>query len=208
MSQFEQPLERAHVQPTEPQGGVPSVTRHWVTSDSHFGHEGIIDLDAFGHRIRRPFKDAAEMDRQLIARWNARVGPDDTIFHLGDIAWGLDALMRVGARLSGRKKLMLGNHDTLDADVYREAGFEVVNGNYSYRTTRGEWVMLSHAPVHESCLVRPGLTILGNIHGHIHEREEPTPMHLNVSVERTGYEPMRLDHAIDILRRRRLDEQQ
>ena len=60
--------------------------------------------------------------------------------------------------------------------------------------------MLSHAPVHGSCLQTPGVRILGNIHGHIHEKAGPTARHLNVSVERTGYTPMLLDEAIGVLR--------
>ena len=135
--------------------------RTWVTSDTHFGHAAIIDLDAYGHCIHRPFRDVDDMDRQLIERWNARVGKGDTIFHLGDIAWNEDALMRVCAELNGVKKLILGNHDTLEAGVYWETGFEVVNGNYSCRAGDNEYVMLSHAPVHESCLTMPGVAIPG-----------------------------------------------
>lgn len=177
-----------------------SEPRTWIASDTHFGHSAIIDPDAYGHCIHPPFRDVDDMDRQLIERWNARVGKGDTIFHLGDIAWNEDALMRVCAELNGVKNLILGNHDTLEAGVYWEAGFKVVNGNYSYRAGDDEYVMLSHAPVHESCLTMPGVAILGSIHGHVHEKPAPTERHVNVSVERTGYEPILVEDAIAILR--------
>ena len=180
-----------------------SQHRTWVTSDTHFGDATILDLDAYGHRIRRPFDDVEEMDRQLVKRWNARVWEHDTVFHLGDIARDEHALRRAGPELNGIKKLILGNHDVLRAGVYEQTGFEIVNGNYSYRCSGGEYVMLSHAPVHECSLTMPGVTILGNIHGHVHEKNGPTRLHLNVSVEKTNYQPIPLEDAIATLRRRR-----
>ena len=52
----------------------------FVTSDNHFGHENIIK------HCRRPFANAEAMDECMIDRWNSTVGPDDDVFHLGDIA--------------------------------------------------------------------------------------------------------------------------
>ena len=97
------------------------LTNVWVTSDTHFGHAEIIDLNGFGHRIQRPFTDVVDMELKLIEQWNARVGEDDTVFHLGDLAWNADALARLAGKLNGQKKLILGNHDTLDAGAYQEA---------------------------------------------------------------------------------------
>ena len=36
--------------------------------------------------FRRPFATTAEMDREMAARWNEVVQPDDTVWHLGDFA--------------------------------------------------------------------------------------------------------------------------
>ena len=79
----------------------------WFTADHHFGHENIIRY------CDRPFRDTAEMDREMVRRWNAVVGADDTIYHLGDFTlgdwWGtakpcLD-------ELNGRVKVVPGGHD-------------------------------------------------------------------------------------------------
>ena len=36
-----------------------------------------------------------------------------------------------------------------------------------------------------------------NVHGHLHRRDPPSPQHWNVSVERLGYRPVRLDRLIE-----------
>ena len=75
-------------------------------SDTHFGHENIIRF------CNRPFKDTKEMDEALIKNWNSVVGPDDTIFHLGDFAFGGSQLWNdTLQRLDGHKILIIGNHD-------------------------------------------------------------------------------------------------
>lgn len=81
--------------------------RQFFTSDHHFGHSNIIRF------CDRPFRDVDEMNEELIRRWNARIGPDDEVYHLGDLALmsaeGFHALM---ARLNGTKYLIVGNHDS------------------------------------------------------------------------------------------------
>ena len=52
----------------------------YFTSDHHFGHAGALGL------YRRPFASVAEMDREMIDRWNAVVIPADEVWYLGDFA--------------------------------------------------------------------------------------------------------------------------
>lgn len=55
------------------------------------------------------------MNEALIRNWNAVVGPDDLVFHLGDFAFKLcdeaERIRGIFHRLNGRKRLVLGNHD-------------------------------------------------------------------------------------------------
>lgn len=78
----------------------------WFTSDTHYGHGSII------RHCRRPFASVREMDEALIAGWNACVGRDDEVYHLGDFAFhGAARAGEILDRLAGRKHLVHGNHD-------------------------------------------------------------------------------------------------
>jgi len=77
----------------------------FFTSDTHFGHENIIKY------CKRPFKDAAEMDKVLIRNWNRVVGPNDLVYHLGDFAVGGGPAGPYLDQLNGRIILIHGNHD-------------------------------------------------------------------------------------------------
>ena len=81
------------------------LDRVFVVSDPHFGHANIIKY------CHRPFADADEMDRQLIARWNAAVLSAATVWLLGDVTVKPDKLGALQRQLNGRKVLVAGNHD-------------------------------------------------------------------------------------------------
>lgn len=83
------------------------MKRVWFTSDYHMGHRNIIGL------CERPFADVDTMEREIIARHNALVGPNDDVYDLGDFAFrcspehAADCLRK----LSGRRIVLWGNHD-------------------------------------------------------------------------------------------------
>lgn len=79
----------------------------FFTADHHFGHANII------RHTGRPFASLHEMNAHLTERWNAVVGPRDTVYHLGDIVWGNPKRMvAILERLNGTIHLVSGNHDT------------------------------------------------------------------------------------------------
>ena len=76
----------------------------FFTSDHHFGHENIIKF------VNRPFRNGAEMDEELIKRWNEKVSDEDEVYYLGDLTLGdngIDYLMK----LNGNIKIVPGGHD-------------------------------------------------------------------------------------------------
>ena len=78
----------------------------FFTSDTHFGHANIIRF------CNRPFKNVEEMDEALIENWNQVVSEDDTVFHLGDFAFGGSSVWNsIIPRLNGHINLIIGNHD-------------------------------------------------------------------------------------------------
>ena len=113
----------------------------FMISDTHFGDDGsIVKYEG------RPFRNGEEMREALIANWNQTVGPQDTIYHLGDFASGLkrEEIKSILQRLQGRKILIMGNHDR-DFTVrdWYSMGFDEI---YPLPVIFQEYYMLSHEP--------------------------------------------------------------
>ena len=91
----------------------------YFTADTHFFHHNIIKY------CNRPFRNVAEMNAAMIARWNAQVGKGDRVYHLGDVSFGgLAETFRLLAELNGEICLVSGNHDDeLGADPYLQERF-------------------------------------------------------------------------------------
>jgi len=155
--------------------GNDKMTKIFITSDHHFFHGNIIKY------CNRPFKNYKEMNECLIERWNATVGKNDIVFHLGDFAWRGKA-KEIRERLNGTIILVKGNHDKF---VVAEDGFIVIEGNLIIGR-----LILSHEPL-SARLIPKGYK---NVHGHIHDKT--SYIGLNVSVERTDYKPILLENCL------------
>lgn len=123
--------------------------------DTHFGHRGILKFTKT--RPFRPFETIEEHDEEIIRRWNATVGPKDTVWHLGDFCFGKRNIELAG-RLNGNKKLVMGNHDMYAADDYLKY-FTRLCGAVEYKGS-----ILSHIPINPCEFPR----FFMNIHGHLH----------------------------------------
>lgn len=78
----------------------------FFTADHHFGHENIIKFS------ERPFESLDQMNEELIKRWNEKVEPGDTVYHLGDMSLGKpDFTKEILDRLHGNIHLIKGNHE-------------------------------------------------------------------------------------------------
>ena len=93
---------------------MPSV---FLVSDTHFGHTGVCRFTRNdGVTKLRPWTDPDEMDEFMVAAWNERVRPNDKVYHLGDVLFGMDKPAWLDAnfnRLNGKKRLVVGNHDNI-----------------------------------------------------------------------------------------------
>jgi calcineurin-like phosphoesterase family protein len=134
---------------------MPSV---FLVSDTHFGHKGVCHFTRNdGVTKLRPFDTPEEMDEFMVEAWNAKVRPNDKVYHLGDVVINRKAL-GIMRRLNGDKVLIRGNHDIFRDDDYREHFREL----RAYHVMNG--MILSHIPIHTESLGRFGV----NIHGHTH----------------------------------------
>lgn len=192
-----------------------SEPRHWLTADLHLGHARIIDL------CQRPFPDVDTMNQALIARWNAVVQPDDTVWVLGDFALGpIDQSLALGRQMAGTKHLILGNHDRPftrhgkpdeDAWIRRyqdEAGFGYIWRGGHTLDIGGRLVLLCHFPYSGDSNDRdryaddrPADAGLWLLHGHVHEKwriRRPERM-INVGVDTWDFAPVRLTDVLALI---------
>lgn len=180
----------------------------WVISDTHFGHTNSWEKFKLpdGSPLR-PFTSNEEMDETMIERWNAKVGPNDVVYHLGDVVINRKHLHLV-KRLNGKKRLVRGNHDIFKDKDYYEVGFDSL---YGVRVFTDKFI-LSHIPLHPDCITD---RFKVNVHGHLHANEvtrqivtkpfapvgqrdvidQIDPRYLCVSVEHTNYEPLSFDEV-------------
>ena len=157
------------------------MNRIFVIGDTHFGHSNVIRFQS----AHRPFQTIEEHDEALVERWNATVKPKDTVWHLGDVLFGQEAFKTL-ARLNGRKKLIMGNHDQYSTQSYLEY-FDKCYGAAKVRDC-----ILTHIPVHPSQFYR----FKYNIHGHLHSSALDDRRYINVSAEHTGLAPVLLDFLL------------
>ena len=55
------------------------------------------------------------MEQTLINNWNSRITKNDEVYILGDMFWYNEEAPRILSELKGRKYLILGNHDRINA---------------------------------------------------------------------------------------------
>lgn len=180
--------------------------RLYLIGDTHFDHGNII-----GH-VNRPFQNAEEMNKTLVAKWNALVVPNDTVYFLGDWSFGRGARPPKYwmDRLRGHIKPIKGSHDPDDKSL-KMLEFDELH----YKGTR---FLLIHSPDPDD----PKQTENQKkkledwhgwiIHGHKHNNDlKDYPFingerkTINVSVELINYQPLDIEHllslSIDSIRR-------
>lgn len=165
----------------------------FFTSDTHFGHQNILQYS------QRPFKSVEEMDRVLIDNWNNAVAKDDTVYHLGDFAFGEPKRIKeVVNQLNGNIVLIKGNHDR-----HPEKLTDVFGGIYEQLMLKvgGQRVLLNHYPylcyagTYNSCRAT------WQLFGHLHLKPNGTgadferivnsfPFQYDVGVDLNGYAPV------------------
>lgn len=171
----------------------------YFTADTHFGHENIIRY------CKRPFHSAAEMNEAIFSAWAGMVCPEDTIYHLGDVAFGSrEAVKKIIERvrhLPGHKYLVPGNHDHRHMDLISTAFEEVLPDLTQVSLTpRNQGasvsVVLCHYP-----MMTWNHAFQGSIqlYGHVHNRIRPSRQQCDVGVDAWGYAPVRFEHVLSRL---------
>ena len=157
----------------------------YFTSDTHFADPRILRID------RRPFPDMAEHDVALIRNWNAIVGQEDDIWHLGDFmlprGGNCDQLLSM---LNGRKHLVIGNNDP--ASTTAATGWTSVQ-HYAEIVLDEHVLILCHYPFRTwNKMGRKSI----NLHGHSHGKLKPLPRQYDVGVDARSLRPVTLSQLL------------
>lgn len=153
----------------------------WFTADWHLGHNNIIKF------CNRPFATVLGMDAHIIGEVNERVGQNDRLFNIGDVA------VRNGNLASYRSQLICknifvvpGNHDREkelakhftvlpQCYMYENDGFRMVLCHYAMRV----WAHSHHGA--------------GHLFGHSHSTMPGTSTSMDIGVDCWDYKPVSLE---------------
>jgi len=154
------------------------MSRVWVTSDWHLGHAKL----AKRRNEEAPWINEDNHEEAILDRYCQVVGKNDIVWFLGDVFWGT-RWVKDFSLLPGKKRLVLGNHDTEKSSppfsLFTEM-FEQIHGLHKCR-----YAWLSHSPIHPD-----NLRGKYNIHGHTHLYSVDDPRYINVCLEKTDFYPV------------------
>ncbi|APX86001.1 metallophosphoesterase [Methylorubrum extorquens] len=169
----------------------------YLTSDTHFGHLGMMS-DRMARP--RPFASREEHDEVLVGLWNNRVRPTDRVFHLGDFAYGcgLQHARSIFARLNGHKTLIRGNHEVRGERLPWQGGIHDVM-RLSIQD-RGMPAPVDLWLSHYAHVTWPDAR-RGRVHlyGHSHGSLPPTARSCDVGVDAWAFRPVTVPEIQELL---------
>jgi calcineurin-like phosphoesterase family protein len=107
-------------------------------SDLHIGHKNVIEFDS------RPFFNLEEMHKVIVENWNNVVDKNDEVYLIGDVIWNNEVGIKILKQLKGKKYLILGNHDKINAEL-RKQFFDIKD--YKEITDNQRHVIMCHYPI-------------------------------------------------------------
>jgi len=187
----------------------------WITSDTHYHHKnicrGVTNWRTQDGKIpvnsTRDFIDLDEMDATIINNINSKVGQDDTLIHLGDVAFGgFDKLEQFLDRLICKNiYLVLGNHDhhIKNNRSFIKDRFMVVK-NYMEVNIEGEDFVLCHYPLQSWHGLNKGVI---HLHGHVHlsaQNKWGNGKRLDVGMDGNNMQPYKITEIVHMMDRREI----
>ncbi len=152
---------------------------HFITADWHLGEDRF-------KLMGRPFTTAQEMVDHLVAKHNAMVTPEDTVWVNGDAVYQkAPSLLAEVARFNGKKVLFRGNHDKVFTDEQLKPYFDeiVPEADGKVLEIDGLKCWVTHYPTE-------GKPDMFNLVGHIHAAWKFQLNMLNVGVDVHHFQPV------------------
>lgn len=162
----------------------------FFTADTHFGHHNIIK---YTERYKL-VQTVDEMDTMLIERWNSKVSKDDTIIHVGDVAFNNFERL---SELNGHKKLIKGNHDLKQLKNLAPY-FEILSEPIAL--IKEEKIVLCHYPMYSwPNKARGWIHLHGHCHGTVDGYDKEA---IDVGVDCWDYYPVTLEETRNRIKER------
>ena len=187
----------------------------WITSDTHYHHKnicrGVTNWRTQDGKIpvssTRDFRDLDEMDSTLVNNINAKVGPDDTLIHLGDVAFGgFEMVGQFLDRLVCKNiHLILGNHDhhiQNDREGIQSRFLSVQS--YLESNIEGENFILCHYPLQSWNGLNKGFI---HLHGHVHlsaQNKWGNGKRLDIGMDGNNMYPYKITEIVHMMDRREI----
>ena len=154
----------------------------YFISDTHFRHKNILKFYP-KRKERYGAESVYQMDSAIINEWNSIVSPDDTVYHLGDVAFCSPKIATdILSQLNGKIHLVVGNHDkkNLRKDFFRSR-FESIN-DYLFINYKKQPIVLFHYPILSWHNRHRGSW---HLHGHTHGKipYEPGVCRVDVGID-------------------------
>lgn len=170
----------------------------WFTSDWHFFHDRILEF----HPKRKELfgTDMKEVTEKMILKWNSTVDKKDTVYILGDLAFGtVDQKRKLFQRLNGNKILILGNHDKIPNELNSYFNHITLLKNMRFKKSVFSYlpkdieVIMCHFPLYRWEHMEKGSIM---VHGHCHGKVDLDNNHFNSAGMLSG-NCIRVDVGLD-----------
>ena len=187
----------------------------WITSDPHYNHKNICrsvtnwrtqDGDVPTYNTR-DFQSIDQMNNALVNNINSKVGQDDTLIMLGDIAFGgFESIGKFLDRLVCKNiHLVLGNHDHhIRNNRENIQEFFISVSDYLQVRINDQDFVLSHYPFASWNGLNKGVI---HLHGHVHlsnQNKWGNGKRLDVGVDGNGYFPYKITEIVHMMDRREI----
>jgi calcineurin-like phosphoesterase family protein len=185
----------------------------WITSDTHYSHKNIC-RGVTNWRTKdgktpiestRDFNSVEDMNSVIVDNINSKIGPDDTLIHLGDFSFGgFDKIGQFLDRLVCKNiHLVLGNHDHHIKNNRENIHDRFLSiQNYLEVNIGGADFVLSHYPLCSWNQLSKGAI---QLHGHVHlptNKKWGNGKRLDVGVDGNNYQPYKLTEIVHMMDRR------